>query len=99
MEPYWNESRSTQIIGRASRYCSHKDLEEEKRNVKVYIYIATHENEKETIDQHIAKMAKQKNNLINEFEMAIKEVAIDCQLNKNGNVFPEFGDEDIKCEN
>ena len=27
--------RLEQVIGRASRFCSHKDLEKEKRNVKV----------------------------------------------------------------
>ena len=99
IEPYWNENRLKQVMGRGNRLCSHKDLPEEKRNVKVYIYIATHENERETIDQHIAKMAKQKDKLINEFELAIKEVAIDCQLNKNGNVYPENDEADIVCEN
>lgn len=98
LESYWNWSRMLQIIGRASRYCSHKSLPEEKRNLKVYIYLATHENEVETIDQYIAKLAKQKDKLINEFELAMKEVAIDCELNKNANVFPELGEEDIICE-
>ena len=87
-----------QIIGRGQRTCSHRDLPEEKRNLKVYIYLSTHENEKETIDQYIAKMAKQKQNLINEFEHAMKEVAIDCELFKNANVFPEEGEELI-CDN
>ena len=26
MEPYWNISRMLQIIGRAIRFCSHKDV-------------------------------------------------------------------------
>ena len=34
MEPYWNQSRLEQIIGRAFRYCSHKNLPEEKQLVK-----------------------------------------------------------------
>ena len=97
LEPYWNTKRVDQVIGRGIRYCSHKDLPEEKRNVKVYIYIATHENEKETIDQYIAKLAKQKDKLINEFELAMKEIAVDCQLNKNGNVYPENDEDDIVC--
>ena len=29
LEPYWNIPRLEQVIGRASRFCSHKDLEEE----------------------------------------------------------------------
>ena len=98
MEPYWNISRLQQIIGRGSRLCSHKNLPEEDRNLKVYIYLATNENEKETIDQYIAKLAKQKDKLINQFELAMKEVAIDCELNKNANVFPDLGEEEIKCD-
>lgn len=99
LEPYWNYSRILQIIGRGSRHCSHRDLPEEKRNFKVYIYIAVHENEPETIDQYIAKLAKQKAKIIDEFETAMKEIAIDCQLNKHANVFPEFGEENIICDN
>lgn len=94
LEPYWNRSRLDQIIGRASRYCSHKDMPENKRNVKVYIYMAT-KSGAETVDEYMYKLSEQKNTLINEFEMAIKEAAIDCELNKNANVYE--GDPDIKC--
>lgn len=95
LEPTWNWSKMQQIIGRGSRFCSHKDLPEEKRNIKVYIYLAVHPNENETIDQYISNMAKQKNKLILEFEQAVKEVAVDCTINKNANV---FGEEDkINC--
>jgi hypothetical protein len=55
MEPYWNQGRILQIIGRGSRHCSHKDLPEEKRNLKIYIYMATHPDLDETVDQYIAK--------------------------------------------
>lgn len=96
LEPYWNQARLQQIIGRALRYCSHKDLPEEKRSVKVYIYLAVHPSEDETVDQYIAKMAMRKNKLIMEFEKAMKEAAIDCSLFKNANVYP--GEEKIRCE-
>lgn len=95
LEPYWNQSRLEQIIGRAIRYCSHKNLPEEKRNVKVYIYIATHPSEKQTIDQYIKKLAFKKNRLIKEFELAMKEAAVDCELFKEANVYK--GEDDIKC--
>ena len=95
MEPYWNWSRIMQIIGRAVRYCSHKDLPEEQRNVRVYIYIATHPTIKETIDQYVMKLALKKHRLIEQFEQALKETAIDCELFKNANVDEN---EDIKCE-
>lgn len=85
LEPYWNMARLQQIIGRASRYCSHKDLPEEKRFVKVYIYIAVHPDAKQTIDEYILNMAITKNKLIQQFEKLMQESAIDCKLNINAN--------------
>jgi hypothetical protein len=93
LEPYWNFSRIAQILGRAVRYCSHKALPEELRNVNAYIYIATHESEKETVDQYIAKLAFKKSHIIQEFEDALKENAVDCELFKNMNYL-----RDLKCE-
>jgi SNF2 family DNA or RNA helicase len=85
LEPYWNHNRLEQIIGRALRYCSHAQLPEEERFVKVYIYIAVHENETQTVDQYIYKLAERKQKLIKAFEEAIYSVAVDCELNKNAN--------------
>jgi superfamily II DNA or RNA helicase len=98
IEPYWNMSRLDQVIGRASRFCSHKDLDEEKRNVKVYIYIAIAplKYSTETVDEYIKYLASEKNHLIKVFEKTIKEIAIDCELNKNANTYK--GEEKIKCE-
>jgi superfamily II DNA or RNA helicase len=98
LEPYWNMARLQQIIGRGSRFCSHKDLPEDMRNIKVYIYLATHPDEEETVDEYINHLADQKNKLVNEFEKAIKESAIDCSLFKNANYYPELGDENFTCE-
>ena len=96
MEPYWNMSRMLQIIGRAVRFCSHKDVPVDKRNVSIYLYLATHPNEEKTIDEYIWKLAQKKAKLISVFEKAMKEVAIDCTLFKNANV---FNDEDnYQCE-
>jgi len=86
LEPYWNIPRLEQVIGRASRFCSHKDLEEEKRDVKVYVYLATAPKGKmETVDSYIYELSKNKNKLVSEFELCIKQSAIDCELNKNAN--------------
>ena len=40
-EPYWHPVRIEQVIGRARRICSHHNLPEDERNVKVYIYLMT----------------------------------------------------------
>jgi hypothetical protein len=98
IEPYWNLPRLEQVIGRASRFCSHKDLPEEKRTVKVYVYLAVHSDEPETIDQYIYKLSLRKNKLVGEFERAIKEAAIDCDLNYNANIDKNDPDNIFKCD-
>ena len=45
MEPYWHPVRIEQVIGRAKRICSHKDLPSELRNVKVFLYLMTFSDE------------------------------------------------------
>ena len=39
VEPYWHPVRKEQVIGRARRICSHSDLPETERNIKVYMYL------------------------------------------------------------
>ncbi len=96
MEPYWNISRLDQVIGRAVRFCSHKDLSKRKRQVDIYIYIAVHPKEEMTIDKYILEMAYNKNEIISQFEMALKESSVDCKLNYHGNVYKKK--EHIKCD-
>jgi hypothetical protein len=88
MEPYWNMSRLLQIIGRAVRFCSHKDMPKNQRNVDVYLYLATKYGVN-TVNQYIWKLANKKNELIQQFEVALKEAAFDCQLFYNRNVYPK----------
>jgi len=40
IEPYWHMVRIDQVIGRARRICSHKNLPEELRTVKVFLYVS-----------------------------------------------------------
>lgn len=85
LEPYWNNARIAQVLGRGSRFCSHKDLPEEERYLNVYVYIATYQDI-ETVDRYINYLAKQKQKLVSEFEKVIKESAVDCELNYYANV-------------
>lgn len=41
VEPYWHPVRIEQVIGRARRICSHKDLEEQYQTVEVFVYLMT----------------------------------------------------------
>ena len=38
-EPYWHPVRINQVIGRARRICSHKNLPSEKQTVEVFLYL------------------------------------------------------------
>jgi hypothetical protein len=39
MEPYWHPVRSDQVIGRARRICSHKNLDSKYQTVEVFVYL------------------------------------------------------------
>ena len=69
-------------------------MPEEERNVKVYIYLATHPDIEMSVDKFIKKLSDSKNKLIKVFEKSIKEAAIDCRLNYNAN---KRSDDDFKC--
>lgn len=96
LEPYWNMSRLKQIIGRAIRFCSHKDLPSKKRQVEIFLYLSVYPG-LETVDQQIWSMAQEKNVLIDMFEQVMKETAIDCRLFKKRNVYK--GEKDFRCKN
>jgi len=95
MEPYWHEVRINQMIGRAIRFCSHKDLPKSERHVDVFRYKCVRRsiNKKITTDQLIENLARSKEGLLRSFEDAIKEAAIDCELYKNHNLLVN----DYKC--
>jgi superfamily II DNA or RNA helicase len=81
LDPYWNRSRTEQIIGRAIRFCSHVGLPKDQRSVNVYHYISNIQNQKrKTVDQHIMHMSNEKAQLIHEFEMLLYKAAVDCTL-------------------
>lgn len=63
MEPYWHNIRQKQVIGRARRICSHNDLPEEERNVKVFQYMMTLTKEQTQGDKSIELRAKDKSKL------------------------------------
>ena len=64
MEPYWNEVRIEQVIGRAIRQCIHKDLPMEERVVDVFRYKVIRKLNKETSDEVMENLSRKKNNLL-----------------------------------
>jgi superfamily II DNA or RNA helicase len=98
LEPYWHEIRMLQMIGRAVRLCSHRDLPMKDRIVDVYRYKSVRKPKegvitKQTTDQYIETLARNKDGLNQSFWKTLKEVAIDCNLYKNHNMLKE----DFKC--
>lgn len=92
LDPYWNHSREEQVIGRAIRFCSHKDMPLNKQVVDVYKYYAVHgtknTNSDMTIDLHVRGMNLHKQEEIAAFERVLKESAVDCHRFKRFNQPP-----------
>jgi hypothetical protein len=86
MEPFWNETRIMQLIGRAIRQCYHKDLPMEERTVDVFRYKSVKNNGEPTVDEKIEDLANRKQILIESFLMTVKEAAVDCKLFENHNM-------------
>ena len=53
MDPYWHPVRSEQVIGRARRICSHKDLPLALQTVEVFVYLMTFTKEQLNSDEAI----------------------------------------------
>jgi len=53
IEPYWHMVRTEQVVGRARRICSHQDLPEDMRNVKVFLYVTTFSEQQKTSEGSI----------------------------------------------
>ena len=53
MEPYWHPVRLEQVIGRARRICSHKNLPEELQTVEVFVYLMIFTDEQLKSDEAI----------------------------------------------
>ena len=84
LEPWYNNNRSNQVIGRAVRNCSHKQLPLEERNVEVYKYGTMLENtDEEAADMFLYRLADNKSKKIGNITRIMKETAIDCMLNKD----------------
>lgn len=86
LDPYWNNSRTEQIIGRAIRFCSHKDVPLNERNVTVNHYVSTLPDSNEIgIDEYIHKIANVKKVTVHLFKQLLMKFAFDCDLFKNIN--------------
>lgn len=83
LELYWNYSRLSQIFGRAVRYCSHKSLPKDERDVTIYLYAAVAGKVSkpakpiESIDLYMLNMADEKKDAAEPYVQALMDCAID----------------------
>jgi hypothetical protein len=85
LEPWYHLNEREQIIGRGIRFCSHKDLNSEKRNVTIYLHVSFI-NEKETRDIEMYRIAEKKAIEMGKVELILKKNSIDCYLNNKINI-------------
>jgi hypothetical protein len=91
LEPFWNQVRIDQVIGRAVRKRSHLELPDDEQNVKVVMYISSltpnqvnlnktikMRDEGRTTDEDIFSIATRKNKIISQFLTMLKSNSIDC---------------------
>ena len=100
LDVYYNFGRVDQVIGRAIRWCSHYKQMTEKNQypaVNVYKYVVSLEKGLSS-EEELYRKAEKKYLLIKKIERVMKEIAIDCPLNLQGNIFKEEVKEFDKCE-
>lgn len=82
LDPWFHLNRVEQIIGRGIRFCSHNVLQDEERNVTVYLHAAIHTPTDDSIDTRTYRLAEQKTKSIGAVETILKRNSIDYFLNK-----------------
>lgn len=94
MEPRFNWSTMEQIVGRATRNCSHVLLPSKDRNVDIYYWasvapkgVSKKAQETELVNVRYYRKAELKDVRIKRVEYIMKVSAVDCFLNKNANLF------------
>jgi hypothetical protein len=105
LEPFWNQVRIDQVIGRAIRTCSHADLPPDERNVRVVMYVSTFTKDQKdrdmsisrqdkgyTSDQYILMMSLNKNAIINGFLNMLIRASVDCLNNsQRSKIVKDYG--------
>ena len=90
LEPWYNMNRIEQIIGRAVRNFSHKDLPFEQRNVEIFMYgTILDKNIEEAADLYVYRVAEYKAIQIGKVTRLLKETSVDCIINHDQTNFTQ----------
>jgi hypothetical protein len=100
VEPYWHPVRTEQVIGRARRICSHKDLPEALRTVSVFLYLMTFSKKQLESDNSIELRLQDKSKIDNKTALtsdeALYEIAT-IKENINSNILMAVKEASIDC--
>lgn len=97
MDPWYNMNRVEQIIGRAVRNSSHKELEFEKRNVELFLYgTILEDEEEESADLYVYRGAEYKAVQMGKVSRVLKETAVDCIIHHDQTNFIQENFEKIE---
>jgi hypothetical protein len=77
LEPYWHMVRIEQVIGRARRICSHQDLPEDMRTVKVFLYLTVLSEEQKTSEDNIELTIRDVSRLDNQTPVTTDETLLE----------------------
>ena len=97
LEPWFNLNRVDQIIGRAIRNCSHRNLPLKKRNCQIYLHGSIDDSNVECADLMMYRQAEIKSQKIGEVQKVLKSTSVDCILNAAQNDFADM-DQTIEIE-
>jgi hypothetical protein len=90
LDPWYNMNRPEQIIGRAVRNFSHKDLPFEQRNVEIFMHgTILDKNIEEAADLYVYRVAEYKAIQIGKVARVLKETAVDCIINHDQTNFTQ----------
>lgn len=94
VEPYWNPVRIKQVMGRAVRVNSHKQLPKEDQTVEIYRYVSVispedlktdktiqNDFDGKTSDQVLFDISSKKLEIMDDLLRLIKGASVDCNIN------------------
>lgn len=89
LDPWWNMSRTEQVIGRGLRTCSHQLLPFLEQNCTVYLHVVRTDDGKECYDEFTYRTrVEPKAMRIANVRKVMSESAMDCPLQNNINTLP-----------
>lgn len=80
LNPWWNESRIEQVIGRAVRQHSHTALSKNEQFVNIYRHLSIGKSKNEDYEKYVQNKSDEKKKKSSIFERWLKEVAVDCKI-------------------